>query len=671
MAGGGIKQNFITVRGGADGRTPIFNITDGNLAYSYDEGSTWFSLGKVVGKDGLDGKDGATGATGAKVVSMNLVNTLPEGNEYEMVFDDNSRYRFVALKGDKGETGSVEVSNSTGDGIAVAVSQNILTDMTSGLAQGVADNYTDRFTISRGTAQSTTATYDPVVIANGISLKAGKAYAINVEKSGEPTTVWFSLGFSPDQVIRSLTLEVDQTNVSHVFVADKDYSNVLMLFQPRAVKGCIVTASLEVYADNGTTEFAPPKRFSVLDFENGDAQFWLQGVMNNTSLVYRVSCKNSTFYRFKENVRIVAKEGFRFALGYYENSDKCTDEGWNVDRVIPAYQKFRIMIGRQTENTQEVADIDEYVNKVDIYTEDSYDERRKIEMHSMKIATLEESDSAKQKNIDYWLTRDQLAPKPFEIVSINHRGYNMEAPENTLPAFKLSKQKGFDFVETDIRFTSDGVPVLLHDPTIDRTARDANGNAPSGVYINQITYEEALQYDFGIHRGSQFAGTKIPTLRQFMLLCRALALHAYLDIYDAHSEAKAKAIFAAVAECGMTQSTTFVSSSYGALNWLSAQNPDVRYGLVCWDADPYTGGMQCATFVDNLRNRGVERIFVDADISYMNLDKYKLLASEKKVALEVYCPNSEAEILALDPIITGVTSDELVAKDVLLSHYLN
>ncbi|MBQ0070817.1 MAG: hypothetical protein KBS81_03020, partial [Spirochaetales bacterium] len=52
--------------------------------------------------------------------------------------------------------------------------------------------------------------------------------------------------------------------------------------------------------------------------------------------------------------------------------------------------------------------------------------------------------------------------------SINHRGYNTVAPENTLSAFRLSKEKGFTQVETDVAFTLDGVPVLLHDSTIDR-----------------------------------------------------------------------------------------------------------------------------------------------------------------------------------------------------------
>ena len=91
------------------------------------------------------------------------------------------------------------------------------------------------------------------------------------------------------------------------------------------------------------------------------------------------------------------------------------------------------------------------------------------------------------------------------VRSINHRGYNTVAPENTLPAYELSKENGFQFVETDIAFTKDGVPVLLHDAEINRTARNADGSEPDRmIEIRKITYEEALVFDFGIWKGEAY-----------------------------------------------------------------------------------------------------------------------------------------------------------------------
>jgi len=52
---------------------------------------------------------------------------------------------------------------------------------------------------------------------------------------------------------------------------------------------------------------------------------------------------------------------------------------------------------------------------------------------------------------------------------IGHRGARAHAPENTLPSFRLGVEQGADAIEFDVRVTADGVPVVLHDPTLDRT----------------------------------------------------------------------------------------------------------------------------------------------------------------------------------------------------------
>lgn len=66
MAGGGIKINNITISGGggADGRTPIFKIEDGELFYSYNDGKLWHRLGNVKGEQGIQGEKGEQGAQG-------------------------------------------------------------------------------------------------------------------------------------------------------------------------------------------------------------------------------------------------------------------------------------------------------------------------------------------------------------------------------------------------------------------------------------------------------------------------------------------------------------------------------------------------------------------------------------------------------------------------------
>ena len=61
----------------------------------------------------------------------------------------------------------------------------------------------------------------------------------------------------------------------------------------------------------------------------------------------------------------------------------------------------------------------------------------------------------------------QATPTP-ELIA--HRGWAYRYPENTLPAIAGALGAGARYVEFDVQITADGVPVLFHDSTLDRTA---------------------------------------------------------------------------------------------------------------------------------------------------------------------------------------------------------
>ena len=92
-----------------------------------------------------------------------------------------------------------------------------------------------------------------------------------------------------------------------------------------------------------------------------------------------------------------------------------------------------------------------------------------------------------------------------------HRGVSSEAPENTLAAFQMSVDQGYDLIEMDPRYTSDGKFVILHDRSLKRTARDAEGNAID-VKLAEITLAEAQSYEYGSWFSEEFKGEKIPLL---------------------------------------------------------------------------------------------------------------------------------------------------------------
>ena len=90
---------------------------------------------------------------------------------------------------------------------------------------------------------------------------------------------------------------------------------------------------------------------------------------------------------------------------------------------------------------------------------------------------------------------------------VAHRGASHDAPENTLAAFNLAWQQGADGVEGDFYLSRDGEVVCIHDKTTGRTAgRD--------LVVAKSTLEELQALDVGQWKGAEFAGEKIPTLRQ-------------------------------------------------------------------------------------------------------------------------------------------------------------
>jgi glycerophosphoryl diester phosphodiesterase len=58
--------------------------------------------------------------------------------------------------------------------------------------------------------------------------------------------------------------------------------------------------------------------------------------------------------------------------------------------------------------------------------------------------------------------------QPARPVGYAHRGFHPDGAENTMRAFRAAYQLGFRHLETDVRVTADGVPVLFHDPVLDR-----------------------------------------------------------------------------------------------------------------------------------------------------------------------------------------------------------
>lgn len=123
-----------------------------------------------------------------------------------------------------------------------------------------------------------------------------------------------------------------------------------------------------------------------------------------------------------------------------------------------------------------------------------------------------------------------------------HKGVSTECPENTLPAFIAAIDQGYDAIELDVSVTRDMQFVLHHDDTINRTGRLKNGDViPEPVKIGDITYQEALNYDFGIGFSKAFAGTPLPLLSDVLALAEKHHIPLKIDNkYERFTDAQRK-----------------------------------------------------------------------------------------------------------------------------------
>lgn len=94
---------------------------------------------------------------------------------------------------------------------------------------------------------------------------------------------------------------------------------------------------------------------------------------------------------------------------------------------------------------------------------------------------------------------------------IAHRGGSKRAPENTISALKNGIRLQADYIEFDLQFTKDQVPVLFHDDFINRTT-----NGEQNLRIQDLTVAELKQLDAGSWFGKEYKDERIPTLEEVL-----------------------------------------------------------------------------------------------------------------------------------------------------------
>jgi len=146
---------------------------------------------------------------------------------------------------------------------------------------------------------------------------------------------------------------------------------------------------------------------------------------------------------------------------------------------------------------------------------------------------------------------------------IGHRGAAGLAPENTLNSLREAVRLGAGWLEFDVRFTKDDVPVVIHDSTLKRTT-----NGKGAVRDRALT--EVRRLDAGSWFHPRFASEKVPTLDEVLKLGARVRLNIEIKGRSAPAEVAAGAVWGRVKAAGLEDRTLVTSFDVKILKALRA-----------------------------------------------------------------------------------------------------
>lgn len=154
---------------------------------------------------------------------------------------------------------------------------------------------------------------------------------------------------------------------------------------------------------------------------------------------------------------------------------------------------------------------------------------------------------------------------------IAHRGASIDAPENTMPAFKRAHSLRADMIELDVLLTRDSIPVVLHDDTLNRTTSGTGS-------VSNIFFRELQELDAGLWFSDKYKDTRIPSL-QTVLRWAKDRISVNIEIKGSNDGGKKseveEAVFELVNQYAMREHVVISSFSCDAIKRVKKISPQI------------------------------------------------------------------------------------------------
>ena len=161
----------------------------------------------------------------------------------------------------------------------------------------------------------------------------------------------------------------------------------------------------------------------------------------------------------------------------------------------------------------------------------------------------------------------------MSTLNIAHRGASAAAPANTMAAFHQAAALGADGIEFDVHLSADGVPVVIHDFTLDATT-DGTGR------VRDQSLAQLKRLDAGSYFGPEFAGQRIPTLEEVLdTFGGRLLLNAELKSASLHDGRLEEAVGGLTKRYELVEHVIVSSFNPLSLRRIKRVVPGIRVGL--------------------------------------------------------------------------------------------
>lgn len=238
--------------------------------------------------------------------------------------------------------------------------------------------------------------------------------------------------------------------------------------------------------------------------------------------------------------------------------------------------------------------------------------------------------------------------KPISLVA--HRGSAGLAAENTLTAFRIGIAFNSDFLEMDVHLTKDGVPIVMYDPTINRTT-DGKGR------IADMTLAELGR--FSTHSTSQSYREPIPTLAQVLDLAQSknvqVEVEIKVDVDNKRYPGIEQKVLDELAMRNMLDRSRILAFEFDTLKQVRAINPCVKtVALMSVDSFRSMGNSEPVAMIDDVASFS-DGISVNKDLLSAQLVE---AAHNRKLFVGVWAVDTASEMqkfieMGVDSITTN------------------